>query len=274
MTAIEDRERMLMIDLSDAQNSADAVGRFEQALPQLAAALQNGNRRLIEVNAGGLMLSSGVLNKMHSLLKQHGLGIKTLYSSVPQTQQSALDEGWLVRRAPSPAGFDSDQFMAEAFGDISQRLSEMTAVSTPAPERISRLSVALDDGSREELKNLVNPDMETVYFKQNLRSGQVLESAGNIVLIGDAHSGSEILADGDIVIWGFLGGIAHAGKNGYEQAEIRALKIEAVQLRIAGYIARRPDRLFRLDGERTTRGPEVAKVKGGEIQIFEDIIGR
>lgn len=271
MTAIEDRERLLMIDLSDAHNSADAVARFEQALPALATSLQNSSHRLIEVNAGGLMLSSGVLNKMHTLLKQHGLGMKTLYSSVPQTQQSALDEGWLVRRAPSPVGFDSDRFMAEAFGEINQRLSEMTA---PSSERVSRLSVAMEDGSREELKSLTNPDMETVFYKQNLRSGQVLEAAGNIVLIGDAHSGSEILADGDIVVWGFLGGIAHAGKSGYEQAEIRALKIEAVQLRIAGFIARRPDRLFRLDGERGTRGPEVAKVKGGEIQIFEDTIGR
>ena len=74
-----------------------------------------------------------------------------------------------------------------------------------------------------------------------MRSGQVLEFDGNIVIIGDCHPGSEIKATGDITVWGVLGSIAHAGMKGNRDAKIRALKMNAVQLRIANCYSRRPD---------------------------------
>ena len=82
---------------------------------------------------------------------------------------------------------------------------------------------------------------QTIYVTQTLRSGQVLEFDGNIVIIGDCHPGSEIKATGDITVWGVLGSIAHAGAKGNRDAKIRALKMNAVQLRIADCYSRRPD---------------------------------
>lgn len=82
---------------------------------------------------------------------------------------------------------------------------------------------------------------QTIYVNQTLRSGQTLEFDGNIVIIGDCHPGSEIKATGDITVWGVLGSIAHAGCNGNRDAKIRALKMNAVQLRIANCYSRRPD---------------------------------
>lgn len=82
---------------------------------------------------------------------------------------------------------------------------------------------------------------KTIYVNQTLRSGQVLEFDGNIVIIGDCHPGSEIKASGDITVWGVLGSIAHAGIKGNTEAKIRALKMNAVQLRIANCYSRRPD---------------------------------
>jgi septum site-determining protein MinC len=84
-------------------------------------------------------------------------------------------------------------------------------------------------------------DLSTLYLTQTLRSGQTVSYEGNIFLIGDAHPGSEINATGDITVWGILGGIAHAGSEGNHQARIRALKMNAIQLRIAHVFARRPD---------------------------------
>ena len=81
----------------------------------------------------------------------------------------------------------------------------------------------------------------TTYINQTLRSGQVIESEGNVVVIGDCHPGSEIHAVGDITVWGVLSGIAHAGFKGNDNAKIRALKMNAVQLRIANCYSRRPD---------------------------------
>jgi hypothetical protein len=50
------------------------------------------------------------------------------------------------------------------------------------------------------------------------------------------------------------------------------MRIEAVQLRIASSVARRPDRLFKQRAK--NKGPEVAKIQDGEIRIFEDIVER
>lgn len=88
----------------------------------------------------------------------------------------------------------------------------------------------------------VKPDeMQTLYIHQTLRSGQTVEYDGHVVIIGDCHPGSEIKATGDITIWGVLGSIAHAGIKGDRNARIRALKMNAVQLRIADCYSRRPD---------------------------------
>lgn len=66
--------------------------------------------------------------------------------------------------------------------------------------------------------------LPTLYIQRTLRSGQSITSDGNLVIIGDVNPGSEIIAKGDITVWGILGGIAHAGSEGNQYARIRALK--------------------------------------------------
>lgn len=111
---------------------------------------------------------------------------------------------------------------------------------------------------------------QTIYVNQTLRSGQILEFDGNVVIIGDCHPGSEIRATGDITVWGVLGSIAHAGIKGNEEARIRALKMNAVQLRIANCYSRRPD-----GGnipyiiKSSTFTPEEARIVDDSIVLFK-----
>ncbi len=270
MSAIEDREQAAFIDLSNAVSSADAVKLLEEYLEDSNLLTAPGS--LIDINTGKLLLTPGVLSKIKTVSKRFGINIETLYSDVPQTQQSALDEGLFVRRfPPKPVAFSPKNFVAKTLKDLDLPFETLAEPTFQKAEPLSKLSVTLGDGRLEAVAQQPT-SLETVFYKQTLRSGQVLEASGNIVIVGDAHSGSEILADGDIIIWGFLGGIAHAGRHGKVDAEIRALRIEAVQLRIGNHIARRPDRLFK--NLKKQRGPEVARVRGGEIQIFEDTIER
>lgn len=111
-------------------------------------------------------------------------------------------------------------------------------------------------------------EMTTLYIQQTLRSGQIVIHDGNVVIAGDTHPGSEIKASGDIVVWGTLGGIAHAGAGNNYKASIRALKMNAIQLRIADYIARRPDKNSSDFTKEITIKPEVARISNGEIRIF------
>ena len=114
---------------------------------------------------------------------------------------------------------------------------------------------------------------DTLYLRQTLRSGQTVRFKGHVVIVGDVHAGSEITAGGDIVVWGELRGIAHAGAQGNYKSEIRAMKIEALQLRIADYIARRPDRIYyHKEGAEHMLSPEVARVADAEIKIFKTML--
>lgn len=74
-----------------------------------------------------------------------------------------------------------------------------------------------------------------------VRSGQVLDVKGDILLIGDVNPGGKVVATGNIYIMGNLRGIAHAGKDGDTMAVIVASYMKPNQLRIADYISRAPD---------------------------------
>ena len=117
-----------------------------------------------------------------------------------------------------------------------------------------------------------NKELPTLYLNQTLRSGQTVSYEGNILIIGDAHPGSEILADGDITVWGILGGIAHAGCKGNVTSKVRALKLNAIQLRIAGLYARRNDTLNVPYVQKTNEfTPEEAQIENGKIVIYKKL---
>ena len=114
--------------------------------------------------------------------------------------------------------------------------------------------------------------LPTLYLNQTLRSGQTVNYEGNILIIGDAHPGSEIIADGDITVWGILGGIAHAGSKGNITSKVRALKLNAIQLRIAGLYARRNDTLNVPYVQKTNEfTPEEAQIEEGKIVIYKKL---
>ncbi|MDQ1144875.1 septum site-determining protein MinC [Bacillus sp. SORGH_AS 510] len=74
-----------------------------------------------------------------------------------------------------------------------------------------------------------------------IRSGQVLETSGDLLLIGDVNPGGAVIAGGNIFIMGTLKGVAHAGCFGNEQAVIAASSMKPSQLRISDCINRSPD---------------------------------
>jgi septum site-determining protein MinC len=97
--------------------------------------------------------------------------------------------------------------------------------------------------------------------RRTLRSGQQLRHPGSIALIGDVNPGAEIVAGGDIIVWGKLRGTVHAGAMGDEGAQVCALDMQPTQLRIAQHIARSPE------DRRRKPSPEVARVRKGQIVV-------
>ncbi|WP_164668480.1 septum site-determining protein MinC [Virgibacillus doumboii] len=84
-------------------------------------------------------------------------------------------------------------------------------------------------------------DSDVKAINRIVRSGQVLEVVGDLLLIGDVNPGGKVVTTGNIFIMGNLHGIAHAGSNGDRKAIIAASYMKPSQLRIADYISRAPD---------------------------------
>lgn len=124
------------------------------------------------------------------------------------------------------------------------------------------------NATREPVADTPPPQPESIkgedslLFRGTLRSGQLLSSVGHVVVIGDINPGADVVAGGDIVIWGKLRGTAHAGAVGDEDAVVRALQITPIQLRIASYIARSPSR-----EDQISLGPEMARLQDGVIVV-------
>lgn len=111
-----------------------------------------------------------------------------------------------------------------------------------------------------ERKTPTSPIAAPLYLKRTLRSGAEVRHNGSVIVVGDVNPGSSIVASGDILVWGNLRGIAHAGAAGNLDATIFALALAATQLRIG-------DRLARLPNSQAAGYPEVAQVIDGQIQI-------
>jgi len=81
---------------------------------------------------------------------------------------------------------------------------------------------------------------KTHFHQGTVRSGEYLDSPGDLLILGDVNPGAKVSAEGNIIIWGRLLGIAHAGSKGNSKATISALQLRPVQLRIAKKVARGP----------------------------------
>lgn len=98
-----------------------------------------------------------------------------------------------------------------------------------------------------------------ILVKTTLRSGQSISHHGHVIIIGDVNPGAEIIAGGDVLVWGRLRGTVQAGANGDDEALVCALDMRPMQLRIANYVAIATD-----DGQQR-RHPEIASVRDGQI---------
>lgn len=89
--------------------------------------------------------------------------------------------------------------------------------------------------SKEEALRL-KEENELLPAAKIVRSGQVLQVKGDLLLIGDVNPGGTVIAGGNIFILGALRGIAHAGCEGNTQAVIGASVMDNAQLRISDIV--------------------------------------
>jgi septum site-determining protein MinC len=138
---------------------------------------------------------------------------------------------------------------AGARADMVRRRKDPPAVA------VATAGVALPQPARP-----VAMGVSTLYHRGTLRGGQALHNLGNLVVIGDVNPGAELVASGDIVVFGALRGVAHAGAQGDRSARVIALELAPTQLRIATLIATS-------DAGPKPRGPEHASIADERIVV-------
>jgi septum site-determining protein MinC len=301
-----------LMDVAHAENATEALIMLAQALQ---SGVMNTWHDEIDVNTGYIVLAPAQIRRIAKLLEEAGKPFGVLFSHVPQTQQSALSQGFMVRENPvirpprqvviqetlpfEPSPSVALPSSAEAFAQAVLEDSEPSRVEQDAPiEEQSTLPAlevhavevkglyeceALEQGhfpqeqetGFAETQDVAHRDLPTKIIKGNLRSGRFEQHGGHLVIVGDVHTGAEIRVQGDVIVWGELRGLVHAGFKGSREAEVRALKLDAVQIRIADIMARRPDRHTQLptaqEPWKAPQGsfyPEIARVLDGEIQLY------
>lgn len=184
----------------------------------------------VALQAGDRPLGQEALSRINDLLQKHEMVLRTVVTTNPITEQATRALGL--------------HLVATSSSDDSG--------TQPQRSRRANLSLAArsPDGSRG------------VLVRRLVRSGQVIRHTGHIVVIGDVNAGAEVVAGGDIVIWGGLYGTAHAGSMGDDSAMVCALEMRPLQLRIGHLIARPQES----EGEGSPR-PEVALVRDNMIVI-------
>src|SRR5512141_1601831 len=105
--------------------------------------------------------------------------------------------------------------------NTAQLLGLATRVSKPRPEETRQFAAESlgEDGA--------------LFLNRTLRSGTRIEFAGHVVVLGDVNPGAEIVAEGNVIVWGRVRGMIHAGSKGNRKAVICALDLSPTQLRIA-----------------------------------------
>ena len=216
------REGLLMT-VPDRGSFADLLGLLESELAQKQTFLQ-GSRVALQV--GYRRLGKDNLRDLQTLFEQNQLELWAVLAEDAAARAAARELALATRLSGSQTDLD---------GNL------LTAV--PQPESVVPAA----------------PMQGGLVLKETLRSGRSINHEGHVVILGDVNTGAEIVAGGDVIVWGRLRGLVHAGAFGDDTAVICALELNPTQLRIADQIAISPDE------KRGRTIPEQVAIRNGQI---------
>ncbi len=151
-------------------------------------------------------------------------------------------------------------------GELSDYEIKLKAIlsSSLVTERASQdlgFEIKIDQSSHQVETTSIDSSLdgeEAVYLERTLRSGHKVSHPGHIVVLGDVNPGAELIAGGNIIVWGRLLGVVHAGAGGDQEAVVCALDLSPTQLRIADKISVSPPR-------KGKPKPEIAFLDGDQV---------
>ena len=276
-------ENGFIVDLSNSRRTADMIYELSRILD-----IPEAKGKGVCLKFGDNAVEKTQLISIKALVESMEFELECITSNSDITRQAAEELGIEVTELENeipvpnfaeaaqeePVNPELEKALDKIFGD-----SDFSDEQNFETKEVTEAKSSADDETMKELEKELQEYLEksketeklpTLYIQRNIRSGQSIKSDGNLVIVGDVNPGSEIIAKGDITVWGILGGIAHAGCEGNLYTKIRALKMNAIQLRIGDVFARRPDSVnIPFVQKSDTFTPEEARVFRKQILIHK-----
>lgn len=220
----------IMIGVDEEQDLAGILAALDAELVTQAGFLR-GSRVILSV--GKRSMSAADIAPFQDLLAGHDMTLWTVLAERETTREAARQLALATRLPGSNADLNGNSRQA-----------------APAEKDAAPLQPK-------------NGPANGLLLHETLRSGRSVYHEGHVIIIGDVNPGAEVIAGGDVVVWGKLRGLVHAGAHGDATAAICALALNPTQLRIADQIAIAP-------GEKRRRpSPEKVTLSDGQIVAEE-----
>lgn len=120
-------------------------------------------------------------------------------------------------------------------------LDENNDIKSVYEEAVKKAMNSFNISHQPERQKIIDPKTTCMFYKGTLRSGQVFEADGSVVVLGDVNPGGKVVAKGSVIVLGSLKGNIFAGVDGNENAFVVALEMSPMQIKIGDIIARSSD---------------------------------
>ena len=239
----------------EAATERSAIGRLHkeenQSVPGYIAIKGTRNGLLLTLEPGTsfsdlLNALADRISEAPSFFRGASLSVDTSHRSLQSSERSQLED-LLAHYHMSVAPIEPER-----------RRGTHTTITLPSPDPSGEGAVTKDI---EQAQRDGRDTEDTLFLRRTVRSGQAIHHHSNVVVLGDVNPGAEIVAGGDIIVWGVLRGMVHAGYPENDTSLVCALQLTPVQLRIAHLLSRPPE------GFEAQPRPEVAAIKQGQIVV-------
>lgn len=104
------------------------------------------------------------------------------------------------------------------------------------------------------------------FYRGSLSHGQILETEGSIVIVGDVAPGCSVISTKDIIVIGRLLGSAYAGGDGSDEHFVVALEMSPQKLKIGDFKYKTKEK-SRWQARAKKGQPQIAFVRKNEVQM-------
>jgi septum site-determining protein MinC len=186
------------------------------------------------------------LGRLAELLRRHNLVPVAVRNPTDSQQVQAVSAGWAILQSGLAPGRRGPASAREP--EAADNAEEAAPREPAAREPAARESGARSPNAAEAAKPAPPPAAAAIGLAEPLdaslpgltvrtpvRSGQVIHAVGgDLVVVAPVSAGAELIADGNIHVYGPLRGRALAGASGNSDVSIFCLGLEAEFLSIAG----------------------------------------